>query len=351
MEAIIFLFEAFFGGLLVFFTEELIQSAKYSFSTLAFSLTVGLLSLVLTRRSGKHLSLIATGAIVGACTAIFRVTIVYGGFVTSLADVDCFASLNLGIHTYFLFALSGAFAGFILTLSKKQSRWIHVTGIMGIASGVLYHLKIAQGWWSAQLLVAVPLFVGEFLAPTFFLIGLIWLVKVYILAFRIGYLRLGKETRDPIAKGTDSGTRCNNKPWPSSKKPEADTDRKVLRDWDNLPSLAMTPVYEPFSYQELVRYVFTQAPDKQLICVVPYGWGTTQGQAFRDIQLLYEFADDQKLVLMCIVGPLSSDVQIILRAAFMRESVSQVKATTFRELISKLTDLAKKHGLKTKIVK
>jgi len=139
--------------------------------------------------------------------------------------------------------------------------------------------------------------------------------------------------------------------WPFSKKRKVDTSHRVPRDWDNLPSLAMTPVYEPFSYQKLVHYVSMQAPDKQLVCVVPYGWGTSPGQAFRDIQLLYEFADDPKLVLMCIVGPLSKDVQVIIRATFMQESVSQVEATSFHDLISKLSDLAKKRGLTTKTMK
>jgi hypothetical protein len=139
--------------------------------------------------------------------------------------------------------------------------------------------------------------------------------------------------------------------WPFNKKPEVDISHKVPRDWDNLPSLAMTWVYEPFSYYELVRYVSMQAPDKQLVCVVPYGWEVSPGQAFHDIQLLYEFADDPKLVLMCIVCPLSNNIKIIIRATFMQESVSQVEATNFRDLIFKLSNLAKSRGLTTKTVK
>ena len=139
--------------------------------------------------------------------------------------------------------------------------------------------------------------------------------------------------------------------WPFRKRPRESSTGRVPRDWDHLPSLAMAPVYEPFSYRDLVRYLCAEAPDKQLVCVVPYGWGTTQAQAFRDIQLLYEFADDPKLVLMCIVGPLPTDIQLILRATFMRESVSQVEATTFGDLVSKLCALAKNRGLHTKTTK
>lgn len=125
------------------------------------------------------------------------------------------------------------------------------------------------------------------------------------------------------------------------------TSGRAPRDWDHLPSLAMTPVYEPFSYRELVKYMCAQAPDKQLVCVVPYGWGTTQEQAFRDIELLYEFADDPKLVMMCVIGPRPTDIQVILRGTFMRESVTHVEATTFRDLVAKLSDLARDRGLRT----
>ncbi len=139
--------------------------------------------------------------------------------------------------------------------------------------------------------------------------------------------------------------------WPFNKKMKAKTIAQVPRDWDNLPSLVMTPVYEPFSYQELVRYLCTQAPNKQLVSVVPYGWGTSQGKALRGTHLIYEFADDPKLVLMRIDGPSPADVELIIRATFMREAALEVEATTFHDLFSRLSDLAKRRGLKSKITK
>ena len=235
MEPLDFLFNAFFGGLFVFFTEELFQSAKYSMLTLAVSLVIGMLSLVITRRFGKYISLIITGALVAVFTAAFRAAVVYGGFVTFIAGVDCFALRDLQLYTYVLFAFSGAFAGLILTLFKKGNLWTHLIGILGITCGVLYHLKVAQGWWSARPLVAIPLFVGEFLAPSFFAVGLLWFLEICIRFFRVGYynwekglegttneqngpLELYKTRCLPQLKGSISRARSNSAKFRGRKK-------------------------------------------------------------------------------------------------------------------------------------
>jgi len=101
------------------------------------------------------------------------VGIVYGGYVSLLAGVDCFAIRHLHDYTYILFALSGAVAGFVVALLDDGSYWVRPVGILAITLGVLYHLKIAQGWWSARPVVAIPLFIGEFLATTVFCIALL----------------------------------------------------------------------------------------------------------------------------------------------------------------------------------
>jgi len=187
MEQLVFLSNAFFGGLFVFFTEELIQSAEYSMPTVAVSLAIGILCLFITRRFGNYISLITTGSLVAAFTVAFRGAIVYGGLVTFLPGVDCFAIQTLQPHTYVLFALSGAFAGLTLTVFKKGRVWTHIIGILGIICGVLYHLKVAQGWWSVRPSVAGSLFVGEFLAPSLFAVGLSWLFRIYTQAFSNRY--------------------------------------------------------------------------------------------------------------------------------------------------------------------
>jgi hypothetical protein len=110
--------------------------------------------------------------------------------------------------------------------------------------------------------------------------------------------------------------------------------------WDNLPSMAMVPVSEPFSFPTLAAYVSKEAPDKQLVSIVVWGWTASQEQAFRHIKELYRFVDDPSLVLMRFIAPFPGEEQIIVRASFMRDIVPHVTATRLRELIDELSRLA-----------
>jgi hypothetical protein len=141
--------------------------------------------------------------------------------------------------------------------------------------------------------------------------------------------------------------------FPRSEAPHSKASTRgpqVPRTWDNLPSMAMVPVTEPFSFQTLVGYVSQEASDKQLVCIVVWGWTVSQAQAFWHIQELYRFADDPSLVLMRFTAPAPSDEQLIVRASFMRDIASHVRATRLRELIDELSRLARGRGFHTATV-
>ncbi len=126
--------------------------------------------------------------------------------------------------------------------------------------------------------------------------------------------------------------------------------KQISRTWDNLPSMVMTPVPMGFSYSHLVRSITDQAPDKQLVCLVHWGWISSEQDAARRIQLLYEFADDPRLVLMRFLAPVPGQEQIIIRASFMRETASQVTASNLFDLAERLSQLAREKGLNTTTV-
>lgn len=126
--------------------------------------------------------------------------------------------------------------------------------------------------------------------------------------------------------------------------------KHVPRTWENLPSLVMTPVPRGFSYSHLVKSMTDQAPDKQLVCLVHWGWTSSEEDAARRIQLLYEFADDPRLVLMRFLAPVPGQEQIIIRASFMRETASQVAASNLFDLAERLSQLARQKSLNTTTV-
>jgi len=122
--------------------------------------------------------------------------------------------------------------------------------------------------------------------------------------------------------------------------------QRVPRDWDNLPSVVMTPVPRGFSYATLSQSIRKQAPDKQLVSLVEWGWTVSQAQALEDIQRLYEFEDDPKLVVMRFPG----DTQIIIRASFMHDTAKKIIADTLASLATALLREANARGLKTTTV-
>lgn len=124
-------------------------------------------------------------------------------------------------------------------------------------------------------------------------------------------------------------------------------DQHVPRTHENLPSMVMIPVNNGFSYSNLVTSIIDQAPDKELVCLVDWGWTISQEDASRQINLLYEFADDPQLVIMRFIAPDREQHQIIVRASFMRETVSQVAVSNLFDLTECLSELARKKGFHT----
>jgi hypothetical protein len=112
----------------------------------------------------------------------------------------------------------------------------------------------------------------------------------------------------------------------------------------------MAPVARGFSWGQLVELIVRQAPDKELVCLVHLGWTSSREDAERRIQLLYEFADDPRLVLMRFLASVPGTEQVIIRAWFMRETVSQVTATNLFDLAERLSQLAGQKGLNTATV-
>ena len=124
----------------------------------------------------------------------------------------------------------------------------------------------------------------------------------------------------------------------------------AARTWENLPSMAMAPVPSGFSYSHLVTSITNQAPDKQLVCLVHFGWTSSEEEATRHIQLLYEFADDPQLVLMRFLAPVPGQEKIIIRSSFMKETASKVVASNLFDLAERLSQLARLKGLNTTTV-
>jgi hypothetical protein len=191
MEQLKFLFEAFVGGFFVFVTEELIQSAKYSLLTVVFSYGIGILTFWISNlRFNRWVTWCLVGSITAFVASVFRVGIVYKGYVSFLAGVNCFATLHLTNVTYLLFALSGCAAGCVIALLQKLK--IKHSGIIAIALGVLYHFKVASGWCTTQIPARLVLFAGEFLAPALFICVTYPMAHHLVRSYRRG-LRGGEE--------------------------------------------------------------------------------------------------------------------------------------------------------------
>ncbi len=94
-----------------------------------------------------------------------------------MADVDCFASRGFNTNTYLLFFLSGLAAGILgWRVAQQQPAYrqpwdADSISVLAIALGVLYHLKVATGWWTREAIVQQILFAGEFLAPAAFVLA------------------------------------------------------------------------------------------------------------------------------------------------------------------------------------
>jgi hypothetical protein len=86
------------------------------------------------------------------------------------------------------------------------------------------------------------------------------------------------------------------------------------------------------------------------VCLVSWDWTSSREDAARRIELLYEFADDPRLVLMRFLAPVPGQEQVIIRASFMRETAPQATASNLFDLAECLSRLARERGLNTTTV-
>jgi hypothetical protein len=154
-------------GLFFFLLEEFRDSTGYAVTTVVVSVAICVaIAAALPWRRHKVASWCLLGGIQASLASILRPALVYGAPVLHLQGVDCFDRLGLDGVSYVLFAISGALAGrFIAAWDvRPHFRWLP---LLGIVLGVLYHFKLAQGFWTAWPSVnGTMLFVAEFLAPT-----------------------------------------------------------------------------------------------------------------------------------------------------------------------------------------
>jgi hypothetical protein len=125
--------------------------------------------------------------------------------------------------------------------------------------------------------------------------------------------------------------------------------QRVPHDWDHLPSMVVIPVNR-FVFNDLLRAITEQAPDKQLVCLTGLHKQMSQKSAFSDIQLLYEFADDPLLVMIKFLAPTPGAEKLIIRSSFMKENSLNISASNLYDLAAQLLMMARKQGLHTKTV-
>jgi hypothetical protein len=125
--------------------------------------------------------------------------------------------------------------------------------------------------------------------------------------------------------------------------------QRVPRDWDHLPSIVVMPVNR-FVFNDLLKTITEQAPDKQLVCLAGLYKQMSQKSAFSDIQLLYEFADDPLLVMIKFLAPTPGSEKLIIRSSFMKENSLNISASNLYDLAAQLLIIARKQGFHTKTV-
>jgi hypothetical protein len=167
-------------GLFFFLVEEFGDSPFYAVTTVVVSVAVSTaVAAALPWRRRKVASWCLLGSVQASLTAILRPGLVYGGPVLYLHGVDCFDRQGLDGVSYALFAVSGAVAGRFIA-RRAVSHHLRTLPLLGVALGVLYHFKLAEGFWSAWPSVkGTMLFVAEFFAPSVYgVLMATWAVKI-----------------------------------------------------------------------------------------------------------------------------------------------------------------------------
>jgi hypothetical protein len=104
---------------------------------------------------------------------------------------------------------------------------------------------------------------------------------------------------------------------------------------------AKVVMYLSFDYSEVIHMINIESVNKELVCLVVFGWGISQEEALGQIELTWNFADDPKLV--SLLFPKGN--QVIVRASLLNTNVPQIIASTIYELTDQLSNLAELRGL------
>lgn len=148
--------------------EELLLSPQYSVPTLLIASVIGLLFFKVTRRFSLVGAWILTGAVVCVLTFVVRIDVVLFSGTTNIPAPNLFAMRSPSNMIYLYFLISGAVAGFVVAPRARHFRSTTVAGMLGIALGTLYHLKLASGWWTRPWHTKVVLLGLEFFGPALF---------------------------------------------------------------------------------------------------------------------------------------------------------------------------------------
>lgn len=167
-------------GYVFFLAEEFTASAWISISSILLSALVSIpLSIPIFRRSISLVAFTIVTSIQLFLTAVFRVSLVYGGFVSYLRGVDAFGMLGLNIGTYVIFAVSGIIPAYWI---KKYDPGpvFRVFPIILSSLGVLYSYKLSSGFWSSiTTLNGLLLLFAEFTAPAVYAFLGIWTARYW----------------------------------------------------------------------------------------------------------------------------------------------------------------------------
>ncbi len=167
-------------GYLLFLAEEFETSAWISISSILLSALVTIpLSILIFRRSTNLAAFAIVTSIQLLLTAVFRVSLVYGGFVSYLRGVDVFGMLGLNIGTYAIFAVSGIIPAYCIK-KYDPGPGFRIIPIVLSSLGVLYAYKLSSGFWSPiTSFKGLLLLFAEFMAPAVYAFLGIWTVRYW----------------------------------------------------------------------------------------------------------------------------------------------------------------------------
>lgn len=167
-------------GYIFFLAEEFEASVWISVSSILLPALVTIpLSIPIFKRSTSFVAFAIVTSIQLLLTAVLRVSLVYGGFVSYLRGVDAFGMLGLNIGTYVIFAVSGIIPAYCIK-RYDPGPGFRVFPIVLSSLGVLYTYKLSSGfWYPITTLNGLLLLLAEFTAPAVYAFLGIWTARYW----------------------------------------------------------------------------------------------------------------------------------------------------------------------------